>query len=83
MNAEKIKTLLETGIKDAQVEVSDKNGSCDHFSVEVKSQAFQGLGLVEQHQLIYKILNKYLLHDIHALQIKTSVAQQQTIRKEI
>ena len=73
MKAEKIKSLLEIGIKDAHVEVSDKNGSCDHFSVVVKSQVFKGLGLVEQHQMIYKILNDYMLRDIHALQIKTSV----------
>jgi stress-induced morphogen len=73
MKAEKIKSLLEVGIKDAIVHVSDNNGSCDHFKVEVKSPAFRGLDLVEQHRLVYQVLDQYMLRDIHALQIKTNI----------
>ena len=35
------------------------------------SDDFEGLSLVDQHQLVYKTLGNYLTNEIHALQLKT------------
>ncbi len=47
-------------------------GGGDHFQVIVVSPEFEGKRLVQQHQIVYKALEKVLDGDaIHALAIKT------------
>jgi acid stress-induced BolA-like protein IbaG/YrbA len=71
MNPEKIKSMIEAGIPGAEVQVSDNRGTGDHFSAVVISTAFEGLSLVEQHQMVYQSLKEHLTREIHALQLKT------------
>ena len=60
-------------LPDAQVIVEDLNGGGDHLQVNVVSSAFSGLSKVQQHQIIYKALQKELASEaIHALALKTS-----------
>ena len=60
-------------LPDAQVLVEDLNGGGDHLQVNVVSSAFTGLSKVQQHQIIYKALQKELATEaIHALALKTS-----------
>ena len=60
-------------LPDAQVLVEDLNGGGDHLQVNVVSSAFSGLSKVQQHQIIYKALQKELASEaIHALALKTS-----------
>ncbi|MBV8343845.1 MAG: BolA/IbaG family iron-sulfur metabolism protein [Candidatus Eremiobacteraeota bacterium] len=48
----------------------------DHFNVTVRSHAFRGKTLIEQHQLVYGAL-KGALKDgrVHAVELKTIVAE--------
>ena len=71
MNKDKVRDLIQTGIIDSKVEVIDTTGTNDHFSVVVISDSFEGLSLIEQHQMVYKAVGTYMTNEIHALEIKT------------
>ena len=71
MNTDKVRDLIQNGIIDSKVEVIDTTGTNDHFSVVVISDFFEGLSLIEQHQMIYKAVGAYMTNEIHALEIKT------------
>lgn len=68
--------LIRAHIPDAQVSVFDRTGTMDHFNVTVRSRAFAGKTLVEQHQLVYGAL-KGALKDgrVHAVELQTVTAE--------
>ena len=73
-----IQSEVEEAIKkvlpDAQITIEDLNGGGDHLQVNVISDAFKGLSLIKQHQLIYGALAKEMANEsIHALALNTSV----------
>jgi acid stress-induced BolA-like protein IbaG/YrbA len=76
MEPDAVKALIESGIPDAKVEVVDTTGTKDHFSAVVISNSFDGLNLVEQHQVVYKAVGDHMTREIHALQLKTYSPQQ-------
>ena len=71
-----MRSLLERAFPDAsELEVVDRTGGGDHFHVTVASGRFDGLGLVEQHRLVYEALAGPLADGtIHELRIKTKEA---------
>jgi len=71
MNINSIKEKIKKHIPDSKVEVKDKTGTGDHFSVLVISNQFEGINLVNRHKMIYESLSQYITREIHALQIKT------------
>ena len=71
VSTEEVRRRIETGVAGSRVEVVDTNGAGDHFDVHVTSAAFSGLGLLEQHRLVYEALGD-LMPSIHALALKTS-----------
>lgn len=71
METEQVKNLIEEGLPNSKAEVIDTTGTKDHFSAVIISAEFEGLSLVEQHQLVYKALGSHLTREIHALQLKT------------
>jgi stress-induced morphogen len=68
--------LIRADLPDAQVEIFDRTGTMDHFNVTVRSGAFAGKTLIEQHQLVYGAL-KAALKDgrVHAVELKTITIQ--------
>jgi BolA protein len=42
-----------------------------HFSVVVVAAAFEGMGLLERHRLVYSLLEEEMKHAIHALALRT------------
>lgn len=42
-----------------------------HYIVTVVAQAFEGLGLIEQHRMVNEALKEMLGRDIHALALNT------------
>ncbi len=48
---------------------SPKSGN-SHFTIEIKSSLLFKLKIVEQHRLIYKVLEEGMRKNIHALSIK-------------
>tara|TARA_B100001250_G_C19680066_1_gene735435 strand:- start:465 stop:707 length:243 start_codon:yes stop_codon:yes gene_type:complete len=71
MNTNLIKEMIKKAISNANVEVYDTTGTADHFKVIVIADIFEGMSLINRHKLIYKILNKYVTKEIHALQMVT------------
>ena len=76
MDPEQLKTLIESGIPDAEVSVRDLTGTRDHFGVQVVSSAFAGKSLVEQHQMVYRAVGGELTNAVHALQVHTVVPEE-------
>ncbi len=69
-----IKSLIETHLNNSQAQVT---GEESQFEATVVSDAFEGLSMVRQHQLIYGILNDYIQSgEIHALTIKAYTPEQ-------
>jgi stress-induced morphogen len=73
VSAASLQTLLERAFPDASyVEVVDRTGGGDHFQVNLTSDRFEGLSLIEQHRLVYDALAVPLADGtIHELRIKT------------
>jgi stress-induced morphogen len=70
---DRLQSLLQQAFPDApELSVVDRTGGGDHFQVTVTSGRFDGLSLVEQHQLVYAALEEPLRDGtIHELRIKT------------
>ena len=69
--------LIRTDIPDADVHVVDRTGTMDHFNVTVRSKAFAGKTLIEQHKLVYGALDAALRDGrVHAVELKTIVAEE-------
>jgi stress-induced morphogen len=67
-----LRGLLERAFPAGDVDVVDRTGGGDHFHVTVVSPRFDGLGLVDQHRLVYDALAEPLADGtIHELRITT------------
>jgi stress-induced morphogen len=59
---------------DADVVVTDMTGTMDHYDIRVRSNAFSGKSLLDQHRMVYAALEAARQDGrIHALQLKTEV----------
>lgn len=69
--------LIRARLPDAEVGIFDRTGTMDHFNVTVRSKAFQGKTLLEQHRLVYGALQGALADGrVHAVELKTIVAEE-------
>ena len=68
-----IERRLAAALPGATFSVRDTTGEGDHFDVQVRAKAFAGLGLVEQHRLVYDALGD-LMRQVHALALRTESA---------
>ncbi|MFC7174373.1 BolA family protein [Haloplanus litoreus] len=76
MDTAEVERLIEEGIEDAEATVTkprvpDEDHEDAHFAAVVVSPAFEGLPLVQQHQLVYDALEGHMTTDIHAMEMKT------------
>ena len=66
--------LIRAQIPDADVVVTDLTGTMDHYDIRVRSQAFAGKSLLDQHRMVYAALEGARQDGrIHALQLKTEI----------
>ena len=70
MDVKEVEQMIEAGLPGAHVEVRDTTGGGDHFEALVVSNQFEGKGLVERHQLIYRALGDAMRARVHALSLK-------------
>jgi len=67
-----IKTLIESALPGATVEVIDEGGG-DHLRVAVSAPQFDGLSLLDQHRLVKDAVRERSdTGELHSLTIKTS-----------
>ena len=76
MIEKKIEEKIKSNLESPEVFIQDMTGSKDHFNVIIISKSFNGLTLIEQHRLVYKILDDMITKEIHALQLKTLTLEQ-------
>lgn len=69
MTPEAIQALIEQGIDNVEAQVSGADGV--HFEAVVISAAFEGLGTLKRHRLVYGALGERMGNEIHALSLKT------------
>ncbi len=67
-----MQTILTGAFPDAaELQVIDRGGG-DHLEFRVTDAAFDGLSMIDQHKLIYKVLEEpWTDGTIHELRIKT------------
>lgn len=68
MQPETIQQLIEQGMPGAKAQVA---GDGHHFEAIIVSDAFEGLSMVRQHQLVYAALGDKMREEIHALSMRT------------
>ena len=71
LSPEEIKQRIEAAIPGSTAEVEDYTGGSDHFRATVTAEAFEGLSRVEQHRLVYGVLDGEIGGAIHALALRT------------
>jgi stress-induced morphogen len=74
MHPDDIHKKLVDALEGAQVDVQDLTGTLDHFRVTVTASQFEGKTMVEQHRMIYEIMNEAMEANgggIHALSLST------------
>ncbi|MFC6873122.1 BolA family protein [Halobellus marinus] len=76
METDEVERRIEAAIDDAEASVSlprvpDEDHEDAHFAAVVVSPAFEGLSLVDQHELVYDALGEAMTTEIHALELKT------------
>tara|TARA_Y100000590_G_scaffold437852_1_gene559978 strand:- start:821 stop:1069 length:249 start_codon:yes stop_codon:yes gene_type:complete len=70
MTKDDILKRLTQHFQNSKIEVQDLTGSSNHYSILIISNDFNELSLLHRHKQIYKIFEKELTYEIHALQIK-------------
>ena len=65
MSSSLIKSLLESNLPDAQIDVQGGDGK---YQVEIVSAIFEGLNRVKRQQAVYRVLNEHISSGaIHAV----------------
>jgi stress-induced morphogen len=73
MPAATIEAMIKEALPDAEVTITDLAGDGDHYAAVVTSQAFAGLRMVQQHQLVYAALKGKMGGELHALALTTKI----------
>ena len=73
MDPEEIKAMIENAMPSSIVNVE---GDGTHFEAIIVSSEFEGKGLLEQHQMVYRALGEAMKERIHALSLKTYTPEQ-------
>jgi acid stress-induced BolA-like protein IbaG/YrbA len=74
VSSEQVEHAIKAQMPDAQVQVITPDG--EHYEVIVVSSQFEGKGLVQQHQLVYRAIQEEMLSGaIHAMAVKTYTPQ--------
>jgi stress-induced morphogen len=74
-DTQEIKERIEAALPGAVAEVEDTAGDSNHFRAVVTAPQFEGLSRIQQHKVINEIFKGELGGSIHALSIKTQVAE--------
>lgn len=74
VHPEQVEAMIKAEMPDAEVQVLTNDG--EHYEVTVISPVFEGKGLVQQHQMVYRAVNQHMMSGaIHALAVKTYTPQ--------
>jgi len=67
----KLEKIITDKFPNSRILVEDLAGDNNHYSVTIESSMFNGLSRIQQHQLVYKLLDGLMDSELHAMQLKT------------
>ena len=77
MNVAQLKERLQTLAPETQADVVDMTGTQDHYQAVVISSAFEGKMMIEQHRMVFRLLQAEVdSGEVHALTLKTYTPEQ-------
>ena len=77
MNVAQLKERLQTLAPGTQADVVDMTGTQDHYQAVVISSAFEGKMMIEQHRMVFRLLQAEVdSGEVHALTLKTYTPEQ-------
>lgn len=71
MDADTLEALIRAGLPGANVRVEDVRGDGGHYAATVITPLFEGKTRVEQHRMVYRLLEGRIGEALHALQLTT------------
>jgi acid stress-induced BolA-like protein IbaG/YrbA len=84
VSPDQVESMIKAGLPDAEVQIQDLTGGGDHYQVLVVSTLFEGKGLVQRHQLVYRSLQQAMSSEaIHALTMKTYTPQDWAAQSQV
>ena len=75
MDAATLETLIRDGLPGATVRVEDVRGDGNHYAATVITPLFEGKTRVEQHRMVFRVLEGRIGEELHALQLTTRAGQ--------
>ncbi len=70
-------SYIHKTMPDAEVSITDRTGTMDHFQVQIVSAVFEGKNLLDRQRLVYQALNEPMQDGrIHALEIKAKTPEE-------
>lgn len=77
MNAQELKQRIETLAPETVATIKDLTGTQDHWQAVIVSPAFEGKMMLDQHKMIYALLDAEIQsNEVHALTLKTYTPEQ-------
>lgn len=73
MTANEIQALIQEGIPNAIIEITDLRGDGEHYAVVVTAPEFAGMSRIQQHRMVQDSFKGQLGTTLHALQIHTKL----------
>lgn len=73
ITTDEIRSMLAQKFAGASIEVRDMTGTADHFEIHVTAKEFEGKSLIDQHKMVFSVLQPEMDRRIHAVQLKTKI----------
>ena len=67
----RLEKIITEKFPNSKILIEDLAGDNNHYSVTIESSMFNGLSRIQQHQLVYKLLDGLMDSELHAMQLKT------------
>lgn len=64
--------ILKTSFPNGVITLTDLTGCSVQYDLHIISSLFNNLNALEQHRLVYKVLDTFIKNHIHALSLTTT-----------
>ena len=71
LSINEIEFLIKKKLPDAVIIIEDIKGDNNHYRATIKSTAFKGLTIIQQHKLVYNAIGQHMGTTLHALMLTT------------
>lgn len=76
MPIDDLRALVEGAFPDDEIHLSSPMNDDNHFQLVVVSPRFEGMSMVQQHQMVYQALGDSMKEAVHALAMQTFTPDQ-------